>query len=387
MGKRIAILGSTGSIGRQALKVIDQIGGFEVVALTAGRNVELMSQQVRKYRPQLAVMGDAKGAQALKENLGFTSTEILYGEEGLLAAASLTPLDLCLVAVVGAVGIRPTLAAIDQGTHIALANKETLVAAGSIVMEQARRRGVKILPVDSEHSAIFQCLQGSAPEEVARVILTASGGPFFGLGPEQLERVTSQQALRHPNWTMGQKITIDSATLVNKGLEVIEACWLFGLSLDQVEVVVHRQSIVHSLVQFRDGSVLAQLGLPDMAVPIQYALTYPQRVGADRPVLSLTEVGQLTFEEVDHGTFPAIKLAEAAFRVGGTMPAVYNAANEVAVYSFLGGKCSLPSITRAIQAAMEAHEVVPDCGLEDILAADQWARSFVESLLGKEVDR
>jgi 1-deoxy-D-xylulose-5-phosphate reductoisomerase len=385
LAKKIVILGSTGSIGRQTLEVIDQIGGFEVTALTAGKNVGLMTEQIHKYQPRLVVMADKKSAEALRKEVNPSQTEILSGEEGLVAAASLESVDICVVAVVGAAGIRPTLAAIEQGADIALANKETLVAAGSLVMERARMQGVSILPVDSEHSAIFQCLQGAGCGELARVILTASGGPFFGKQPAELRTVTPQQALRHPNWQMGQKITIDSATLVNKGLEIMEACWLFDVDIEQVDVIVHRQSIVHSLVQFRDGSLLAQLGLPDMCLPIQYALTYPRRVDAPRPVLSLTEVGNLTFEEVNHESFPAIKLAVSAYKAGGTMPAVYNAANEEAVYCFLQGRCRFPDIWRGIEAAMNKHEVVFDYDLEDVFAADMWARSFVGRLLGSDL--
>ncbi|MGE5576427.1 MAG: 1-deoxy-D-xylulose-5-phosphate reductoisomerase [Syntrophothermus sp.] len=379
--KRIVLLGSTGSIGTQALEVIDAAGNqFSVVGLAAGRNVDLLEEQARRYRPRLVAMGDIGAARELAQRLADLPTQVLAGEAGLLEAATMEA-DQVVVAMVGAAGLLPTLAAIRAGRQVALANKETLVIAGRIVTETARLHEVRIIPVDSEHSAIFQCLAGQRREDLAGIILTASGGPFRLTPAEDLARVTSKEALQHPNWSMGGKITIDSATLMNKALEVIEAHWLFGVDYSQIRIVVHPQSIIHSMVEMIDGSVLAQLGLPDMRLPIQYALTYPNRLARDARRLSLPEIGQLTFEEPDFGKFPCLRYAIEAGKMDGTMPAVMNAANEVAVSAFLAGEIGFMDIPRAIAHVMNQHSVTARPSVEEILEADRWAREQTDKVV------
>lgn len=378
--KRIAILGSTGSIGTQTLDVIDQ-GGFEVVALTAYSNVKLLAEQALKYSPQLVVIMNPALVDELDYTLQGTGIKVMAGMEGLIEAATHPAVDMVVNSLVGAVGVRPTWEAIRAGKDIALANKETLVTAGALIMREAEARGVQILPIDSEHNALFQALHGEDRSKVSRLIITASGGPFRTFTKEQLVDVTPAQALKHPNWSMGGKITIDSATLMNKGLEVIEARWLFGIDYDQIDVVVHPQSIVHSLVEFVDSSILAELGLPDMRVPIQYALHYPVRQKNTLERLDLVKVGQLTFEAPKWDQFPCLRLAIGAGRRGGTLPAVMNAANEVAVYQFLQGKISFLGIAELIEQVMQNHEVIDTPDLDAILAADAWARTAAERMV------
>lgn len=372
--KKLAILGSTGSIGRQALEVAAALPAeIQVTALAAGSNVELLADQAKKFRPRVVAVADPAKREELEKRLAGEKIEVLAGREGLMAVAEWDESSIVLVAIVGFAGLEPTLGAIRRGKNIALANKETLVTAGHLVMAEAEQRGVQILPVDSEHSAIFQCLHAGRREEVQRLLLTASGGPFNTLNKGELRRVTAKEALQHPNWSMGAKITVDSATLMNKGLEVMEARWLFGIELEQIEVVVHPESLVHSLVEFIDGSVIAQLGRPDMRLPIQYALTYPRRLAAPWPRLDL--VGRkLTFLPPDTERFPALRLAREAALTGGTAPTVLNSANEVAVAAFLAGRLSFPGIAELVERVLDAHEVQPDPDLEQVLAADAWAR-------------
>lgn len=377
MTKTVSILGSTGSIGRQTLEVVEQLP-IKVAALTAGGNVELMAQQCRKFRPELAVMATPEAAEALRDALGTQKLRILSGMEGLLAAAEHEQADTVVTAVVGMLGLRPTLAAIAKKKRIALANKETLVCAGRIVMQTARKCGAEIIPVDSEHSAIFQCLMGNADRrEVRRLILTCSGGPFFGKSPEELKNVTKADALKHPNWKMGHKITIDCATLMNKGLEVIEAMHLYSVPLSQVDVVIHRQSIVHSLVEFRDGAMLAQLGVPDMRVPIRLALTYPTRQENPAPGLDLLTCGALTFDRPDETAFPCLRLAREAAERGGNACAVMNGANEAAVALFLRDEIGFYDIPRLVRHAMDVVPFAASPELEEILDCDHAARSAV----------
>ena len=374
MSKRISILGSTGSIGRQSLEVIAACG-MTVGALTANRNVERMEEQVRQFQPELAVMMDEGAAADLKVRTADTGVRVAAGPEGLLEAASLPSADCVVTAVVGIAGLEPTLAAIRAGKRVALANKETMVCAGELVTGEADRLGVDIVPVDSEHSAIFQCLQGCRDRgEVRRLILTASGGPFFGCAREQLAAVGPEQALKHPNWSMGAKITIDSATLMNKGLELIEAMRLFRMPPEKISIAVHRESIVHSLVEYSDGAVLAQLGAPDMRLPIQYALTWPERRPGPAKPLDLLSCPPLTFAPPDLETFPCLRLALEAAGRGGTATAVLNGANEVAVERFLKGEISFLDIPVLVERALERVPVVSDPGLEDILEADRAAR-------------
>ncbi len=377
----IAILGSTGSIGTQSLEVIaanqDQ---FCVTALAAYHNDILLEKQIEYFNPKIAVLVDKNAADRLTRRYS-GSTIILTGEEGLLEAAIHENVNTVLTSLVGFAGLKPTLAAIKAGKHIALANKETLVAAGELVTQLAQDNHVKILPVDSEHSAIFQCLQGESRKKINRILLTASGGPFYGLKREELEHVTIEDCLRHPNWSMGKKITVDSSTLANKGLEVIEARWLFDVSYSQIEVVVHPQSIVHSMVEFVDGSVMAQLGKPDMRVPIQYALTYPERVAAEYPKLDFTTLSALTFSAPDMVNFPILPLAFAAGNTGGTLPCVFNAANEEAVYAFLQGKIRYLDIFLVIRSVMENHKVTMMPDLNDICSADLWSRVKAQEIL------
>ncbi len=379
MTEYLSILGSTGSIGRQALDVVSRLPGVRVSALTAGRNVDLLEAQCRRFCPRLAVLSDEGDAKELCARLEGTGIRVMSGVEGLIEAAAIDEADTVLTAIVGMVGLRPTLAAIRAGKRIALANKETLVCAGELVMAEAARHGAEIIPVDSEHSAIFQCLEACRDRaEVRRLILTASGGPFFGMKPENLRKVTRDEALRHPNWQMGPKITVDSATLMNKGLEVIEAMHLYGLPLSQVDVVVHRQSVVHSMVELRDGAVLAQLGAPDMRLPIQLALTYPERLPCPAPALDLLACGPLTFDAPDETAFPCLALARQAAARGGTACAILNGANEVAVARFLRGEAGFYDISDAAARALDRVPVVDDPTLEDILEADRLARETVE---------
>ncbi|MGQ9557338.1 MAG: 1-deoxy-D-xylulose-5-phosphate reductoisomerase [Desulfurispora sp.] len=380
--KNVSIIGSTGSIGRQALEVVTaHRDRYRVVALAAGQNWRLLLEQIVVHRPQLVAVATAEAARQLDENLPpGTKTEIYWGEEGLLACATCPEAQVVLTAVPGILGLSPTLAAINRGKDIALANKETLVAAGQLVMEQARRRQVAILPVDSEHSAIWQCLDQKPAATVAGIILTASGGPFRQAGID-LHRVTPEMALSHPNWRMGKKVTVDSATLFNKGLEVIEAHWLFGLDYQQIEVVIHPQSIIHSLVRFVDGSVLAQLGLPDMKVPIAYALSYPDRLPGVSPAPDFCRLGSLTFEAPDRERFPMLDLAYQAGRCGGTAPALLNAANEIGVEYFLTRRIGFADIFRLCSQVMELVPSRPVSSLEDIMLADKMARAKAGELI------
>ena len=377
MSKRISLLGSTGSIGRQSLEVIEALG-HEVTALTANRNVELLEAQCRKFRPPLAVCMEEEAAKTLRIKLSDTDIRVASGMEGLLEAAVLGDTDIVLTAVMGMVGLRPTLEALKLGRRVALANKETLVCAGELVMETARRYGGEIVPVDSEHSAIFQSLQGCKDRgEVKRLILTASGGPFFGKKRSELEAVTVKDALKHPNWSMGAKITVDSATMMNKGLEVIEAMRLYAMPLEKISVVIHRESIIHSLVEYCDNAILAQLGTADMRLPIQYALTWPDRVPGPATPLDLLTCPSLTFAPPDEENFPCLALAKRAAKEGGTATAILNGANEAAVADFLAGKIGFMDIPRKVERAMEKVRALPDPTLEDILAADRAARAAV----------
>ena len=383
--KRITILGSTGSIGRNALEVIEgNSDEFEVIGLSTHRQVDLLYQQCLVFKPQMVCITGDNFTIELLEKLKQLGIEVVTGKEGLREIASRTDVDILLNAVVGSSGLMPTLDAIDKGIDIALANKETLVMAGEIITSFAKQKGVKILPVDSEHSAIFQCLQGENKKTISRLLLTASGGPFYDLSPEELKSVTVEQALDHPNWQMGDKITIDSATLMNKGLEVIEAYWLFNIPISQIEVVIHRQSIIHSFVEFIDGSIKAQLGVPDMKVPIQYALTYPNRKFLQTERLNFNSLKKLTFDTPDFKKFPACALAYESIKKGGTAPAVLNAANEVAVHSFLNQKIPFSSIPKFVEQALEKHNEIQNPIIEDILAADLWARNFVNEAVNNE---
>jgi 1-deoxy-D-xylulose-5-phosphate reductoisomerase len=381
--KGIGIIGSTGSIGTQALEVVDALPGrFRVVGLAAGSRVEVLADQASRHRPAVLSVSTPEAALELRRILedrapGYRP-EVLWGEAGLERVATHPELSTLVTAVVGAVGLKPTLAAIEAGKDIALANKETLVAAGELVMHAAQDRGVKILPVDSEHSAVFQALVGEDPSRVRRLLLTASGGPFRDR--KDLSTVTKEEALRHPRWVMGAKITIDSATLMNKGLEMIEAYWLFGVPMDAIEVVVHPQSVVHSAVEFVDGSIIAQLGPTDMRLPIQYALCYPERTPCPFDRLDLTQVGSLTFERPDGARFPSLNYARQAITMGGTMPAVMNAANEVAVNRFLADQIPFTAIFETVREVMERHNVVRRPDLQAILEADRWAREVAQTL-------
>ena len=385
MMKKISILGSTGSIGTQALDVVRGLPKeLKVVSLAAHSNMTRLEEQIREFSPEFAVCFDEEAAKALKISVADCPVRIGAGMEGLCEAASLSGADMILNSVVGMIGLRPTLEAIQAGKDVALANKETLVAGGALVMEAAKKQNVKILPVDSEHSAIFQCLQGRPPKEsdpegraLERLILTASGGPFFGKSREELEQVTPEQALRHPNWDMGAKVTIDSATMMNKGLEIIEAAWLFHMPADKIDVVVHRESVVHSLIEYCDYSVIAQLGAPDMRVPIQYALTWPGRAPSPVKRLSLTEYGALHFALPDEETFRCLAACKKALRRGGLAPAAANGANEEAVKQFLNGKLSFLGIGDAVTEAMERQKDAACDSLESILEADAAAREFV----------
>ncbi len=379
---RIALLGSTGSIGTQTIDVVAHLGPeYEIVALAAGRNVGLLAQQVQALRPALVSVADDESRAALRSLIG-TDVPIEVGAEGLLAVATCDSANLVVTAVTGAMGLRPIVAALSAGKRVAPANKEPLVVAGALITELARRNGHPLVPIDSEHSAIYQCLVGERPESVERLILTASGGPFRGRSAAELLQVTVDDALRHPTWTMGRKITIDSATLMNKGLEVIEAHWLFGLPGERIDVVLHPQSIIHSMVEFCDGSVLAQMDYPDMRTPIQFALTYPARVTSPRRRLDLTRVGNLTFEAPDLEAFGCLRLAYQALACGGTVPCVMNAANEVAVDRFLDRRLSFAGIASTVEAVMAAHEAVAAPDLDQLLEADEWARRRAVEVTG-----
>lgn len=378
--KKIAILGSTGSIGTQTLDIIRDNQDLQATALAAGQNVELMEKQIREFHPLIAGMWSEKAAADLKQRVSDLPVKVVSGMEGLLEICSMAECDVVVTAVVGMIGIRPTIAAIENKKTIALANKETLVTAGHIIMPLAKKLGVPILPVDSEHSAIFQSLQGQAGNAVHRILLTASGGPFRGKTKADLENMTLEDALRHPNWIMGKKVTIDSASLVNKGLEVMEAKWLFGTGLDRIQVVVHPQSIVHSAVEYEDGAVIAQLGLPDMKLPIQYALVYPERRPMRMPRMDLFKIASLTFEAPDTETFPGLKLAYRAAECGGSMPTVFNAANEMAVKLLLEKKIRFVQIPEIIEAAMDNHRAAAEPDVEEILQAEAETYEFIENM-------
>ena len=377
--KKIAILGSTGSIGTQTLDVVRAHSDeLEVVALAAGSNKERLKEQIREFHPELVSLSDEKKAQELKEELAGEAVEVVCGMDGLIEVAGIDSADVVVTAVVGMMGILPTMEAIRKGKDIALANKETLVTAGHLIIPMAREYGVSILPVDSEHSAIFQCLQGEPKKALDKILLTASGGPFRGKSAEFLETVTLEDALNHPNWSMGPKITIDSSTMVNKGLEVMEAKWLFGVDYSQIEVVIQPQSIIHSMVQYIDGAVIAQLGTPDMRVPIEYALFYPERRSLPGDRLDFSKLSQITFEKPDYTVFRGLSLAIEAGKTGGTMPTVFNAANERAVAKFLKGEIKYTDIVRSIEKCMDAHKVSAHPDLEEILATEQWVYSILQ---------
>lgn len=378
--KKIVLLGSTGSIGTQTLEVVDCYSDrLSVLALAAGSNVMLMEQQIRTYKPAYAVMWSEEAAAKLREQVKDTDVKVLAGMDGLMEIASLPEADVVVTAIVGMIGIRPTIAAIKAGKDIALANKETLVTAGHIIMPLAKEYGVSILPVDSEHSAIFQSLNGEPKDKISHILLTASGGPFRGWTREQMANVQVEDALKHPNWAMGRKITIDSATMVNKGLEVIEAGWLFDVSPDQIKVVVQPQSIIHSMVEYVDGAVMAQLGVPDMKLPIQYALFYPDRLPMQDNKVDFFALKSITFEEPDPEVFTGLKLAYDAFRAGGSMPTVFNAANEKAVSLFLERKIRFLEIPELIGASMEQHKVIANPTVEEILETEASCYEYIES--------
>jgi 1-deoxy-D-xylulose-5-phosphate reductoisomerase len=380
--KRLAILGSTGSIGVNTLDIIRQFPErFEVVSLSAGLNTQLLRQQILHFRPKIVSVLNRELAETLKGDLASVPVEIVHGIEGLIRVATYPGVDQVVSAIVGAVGLIPTLSAIKTGRTIALANKESLVMAGKIVIEEAKKNQVQILPIDSEHSAIFQSLLGHQREEIERLILTASGGPFLNLPTAKLRDVTAKDALRHPRWAMGKKITIDSASLMNKGLEVIEAHWLFDMPVEKIAVQIHPQSVIHSMVEYRDGSVIAQMGITDMRVPISYALSYPQRLPLSLPRLDLFQKGGLTFMAPDLERYPCLKLAYQSIEIGETMPAILNAANEVSVNAFLEGAIKFTDIPILIQRVMEDHEVRTVHTLEDILKADHWARDRGKAIL------
>ena len=378
MIQTISILGSTGSIGTQTLDVVDKLG-LRVCALTAANNVDLLEKQIRKYRPQLAVLFNEDKAAQLRHTIKDTDTKVLAGMEGLIAAAQMESADLVLNSVVGMVGLRPTIAAAQAKKDIALANKETLVAGGDLVTDAVRENGVRLLPVDSEHSAIFQCLQGAAPNKaLKKLILTASGGPFFGKTRDELRDVTVEQALNHPNWSMGAKITIDSATMMNKGLEIIEAARLFDVAGENIDVVVHRESIIHPLVEYTDNSVIAQLGVPDMRIPIQYAITYPERYPSPVQELSLAQIGKLTFFEPDYETFSCLSACKHALAMGGVATAIANGANEEANMLFRQGKIKFLEIGELVTGAIDSVLNVTPKTVEDVLNADAQARQYVK---------
>lgn len=376
--KKIAILGSTGSIGTQTLDIVREQGDIQVVAMAAGSNISLLEAQMREFRPSLVSVWDEKKASELRTNTKDLGIKIVSGMEGLLEVSVIPESEILVTAIVGMLGIRPTIAAIKAGKKIALANKETLVTAGHIIIPLAKEYKVPILPVDSEHSAIFQSLQGAGDNKISRILLTASGGPFRGRKADELKNIQVEDALKHPNWSMGRKITIDSSTLVNKGLEMMEAKWLFDVALDQIQVVVHPQSVIHSAVEYQDGAVIAQLGTPDMRLPIQYALYYPERRNLSGRRLDLFEIADLTFEKPDTDTFRGLALAYQAMEKGGNIPTVYNAANEKAVSLFLDRKISYPEITELIEACMENAEFIDHPDVDEILGTEAAAYEFIE---------
>lgn len=375
--KKIGILGSTGSIGTQTLEIVRDNKDLEVEALAAGSNVALMEQQIREFHPKVAAMWSEEAAEDLKSRVADMDVKILQGMDGLLEIAVLPEMDVLVTAIVGMIGIRPTIAAIEHKKTIALANKETLVTAGHIIMPLASKMEVPILPVDSEHSAIFQSLHGENPERLSKILLTASGGPFRGKKRAELENIQVEDALRHPNWSMGRKITIDSATMVNKGLEVMEAKWLFGVEIDRIQVVVHPQSIIHSMVEYVDGGIMAQMGMPDMKLPIQYALFYPDRRPMNTKRVDFYELGNMTFEAPDMDTFRGLQLAMDASAEGGSMPTVYNAANEKAVALFLERKISFLQISEIIEQSMDRHKIVCEPSVDEILQAEAETYEFI----------
>ena len=377
--KQIAILGSTGSIGTQTLEVVRENGDIQVLAMAAGNNIALLEQQIREFHPKLVAVWSEEKAKELRDRIKDTKTEVMCGMDGLIAVSVYKDVEILVTAIVGMIGIRPTIEAIKAGKHIALANKETLVTAGHIIMPLAKEYGVSILPVDSEHSAIFQSLQGNERKSIHKILLTASGGPFRGKKEEDLLNIKVEDALKHPNWTMGQKITIDSSTMINKGLEVIEAKWLFDVDVDQVQVVVQPQSIIHSMVEYVDGAIMAELGTPDMKLPIQYALYYPERRYLPGERLDFAKLGKITFEAPDMEVFRGLSLAYQAGRRGGSLPTVYNAANEYAVGRFLKKEIPYLTIIDMIEGAMAHHKVVENPDVSQILAAEQETYDYIES--------
>lgn len=380
--KTIIILGSTGSIGTNTLDIVQRFPSeFRVAGLTAGNNIDKLEEQIRAFAPRVVAVSQETAAATLRQRCAGLPVEILSGEAGIAQVASLPEAELVISAIVGAAGLVPTLTAIRSGKHIALANKEPMVMAGKLMQEEAHKHGVRIFPVDSEHSAIFQSLEGHRLQDVRRLILTASGGALWTVAKDELQHVTPERALKHPNWKMGSKITIDSATLMNKGLEVVEARWLFDIPETRIEVMVHRESIIHSLVEYEDRSMIAQLGLPDMRTPISYAMRYPERLPLDLPSLDLTEIGTLSFCKPDHDRFPCLNLGYESLRTGGTMPATMNAANEIAVDAFLNGGIRFTEIAEVIRQTMDAHAPKTVATLEDALEADRWAREKAESLV------
>ncbi|MCS6285158.1 MAG: 1-deoxy-D-xylulose-5-phosphate reductoisomerase [Nitrospira sp.] len=380
--KTIIILGSTGSIGTNTLDIVQRFPSeFRVAGLTAGNNIDKLEEQIRAFAPRVVAVSQEAAAATLRQRCAGLPVEILSGEAGIAQVASLPEAELVISAIVGAAGLVPTLTAIRSGKHIALANKEPMVMAGKLMQDEAHKHNVRIFPVDSEHSAIFQSLEGHRLQDVRRLILTASGGALWTMAKDELQHVTPERALKHPNWKMGSKITIDSATLMNKGLEVVEARWLFDIPETRIEVMVHRESIIHSLVEYEDRSMIAQLGLPDMRTPISYAMRYPERLPLDLPSLDLTEIGTLSFCKPDHDRFPCLNLGYESLRTGGTMPATMNAANEIAVDAFLNGGIRFTEIAEVIRQTMDAHAPKTVATLEDALEADRWAREKAESLV------
>lgn len=384
MIKNISILGSTGSIGNSTLDVISLFPDrFKVVGLTACENIDKLEKQIRRFKPSIVSLANERSAKELRERCGNLNIEILSGMEGLIRVSTLHEADIVVSAIAGSAGLIPTFSAVRAGKTIALANKETMVMAGEIITKEANERGVRILPIDSEHSAIFQVMGGERWEEVHKIILTASGGPFLKTSSDERKRATVKDALKHPNWNMGTKITIDSATLMNKGLEVIEARWLFDVSINQIEVLIHPQSIVHSMVEFKDGSVMAQMGIPDMRIPIAYALSYTERLDLVMPRLDLAKIGMLTFEKPDMKKFPCLSHAYDAIRQGGTMPAVLNSSNETAVRAFLQKRIGFLDIEGVVTETMDRHEVKHIDTIEDVLMADNWAREEAEKVVNR----
>lgn len=381
MSKNIVILGSTGSIGTQALEVVENLKNINIIGLSTNTNIGILEEQIRKFKPIYVCVMDIEKANILKENIKDTNTQVLTDEEGLIKLATLEQIDTVLNSLVGNIGLLPTIYGIKAKKYIALANKETLVSAGELVMKEAKKYNVNVYPIDSEHSAIFQCLQGNKYEEVEKIILTASGGPFRE--HTSLDNVTLQQALNHPNWSMGKKITIDSATLMNKGLEVIEAKWLFNIDIDKIDVIIHPQSIIHSMVEYKDSAIMAQLGTPDMKVPIQYALAYPSRVKNNFEKLDLLKHNNLTFKKPNYDLFPCLKYAFEAIKIGGTMPCVLNASNEIAVEYFLNEKIKFTEIPKIVYKTIEEYKSKNklDYNLEDVLQADKFAREFAKNLI------